>query len=306
MLFFFKKIKQPSLDILFILTGSALFAVSVVMFSAPNEIVPGGFVGIATLLNYLFHTPIGSVTMLLNVPIIVFAVFIIGYKIVLKSILALFSASAFMDLFVLWIPVYQGELMLAAIFAGVLEGIGIALIFMRSATTGGTVMISRLLSIKFPHISMGKLLFLSDFVVIAISGFVYRSIESILYALIVVFLATKIIDTILYGIDIGVGNMMFIISKKNTEIAEKIMYQKSRGVTLLYAKGAYSNLEKTVLFCAIRRFEMPKIRQLVHAIDEEAFIVIGEAGKISGKGFYAEERQDATIRELLAKIKKQK
>lgn len=306
MLFLWKKIRQPFLDILLILCGSAVFAASVAMFAAPNEIVPGGFVGIATLLNYLFFTPIGSVTMLLNVPVILFAVFVIGYKIVLKSILALLSASVFMDLFAVLLPVYRGELILASIFAGVLEGIGIALIFLRSATTGGTVMISRLLSMKFPHISMGKLLFVSDFVIIAVSGFVYQSLESVLYGLIVVFIATKVVDTIMYGMDIGVGNMMFIISEKNTEIAEKILHQKSRGVTVLYAKGAYSNRDKSVLFCAVRKYEMPQVRQIVRSIDAEAFIVIGEAGQISGEGFHPQERRDATIRELLARRKKQK
>ncbi len=306
MLFFWKKIRQPFLDVVFILAGSAVFAASVAMFAAPNEIVAGGFVGIATLLNYLFFTPIGSVTMLLNVPVILFAVFVIGYKIVLKSILALLSASAFMDLFAMWLPTYRGELILASVFAGVLEGIGIALIFLRSATTGGTVMISRLLSMKFPHVSMGKLLFISDFIVIAASGFVYQSLESVLYGLIVVFIATKVVDTIMYGMDIGVGNMMFIISEKNTEIAEKILHQKSRGVTVLYAKGAYSNRDKSVLFCAVRKFEMPQVRQIVRSIDANAFIVIGEAGQISGEGFHSEERRDATVKELLAKRKKQK
>lgn len=306
MLFFSKKFKQLSLDILFLIAGSVLFALSVSVFAAPNEIAPGGFTGIATLLNYLFGTPIGSVTMILNVPIIIWAICVIGYKIVIKTICALFLGSFFMDLFAIWIPAYQGNLMLAAIFAGVLEGLGLALIFLRSGTTGGTVLIARLLSRRFPHVSMGKLLFAIDFIVILVSSLVYRSIESALYALIAVFVATKVVDAVLYGVDIGVGKMMFIISDKNQEIADTIIKTKSRGATLLYAKGAYSQQERTVLFCAVRKFEMPQIRQMVREIDERAFIIIGEAGQISGEGFQPEVQQDATVKELLAKLKKQK
>ncbi len=306
MLSFTGKIKQITLDVLFTLGGSILFALSVSVFAAPNEIAPGGFTGIATLLNFLFATPIGSITVLMNLPVIVWAMYAIGYKLVLKTILALFVGSFCIDLFSALLPAYQGNVMLAAIFAGVLEGLGLALIFLRSGTTGGTVLIARLLSHRFPHISMGKLLFAVDFIVILISTLVYRSIESALYALIAVFVATKVVDTVLYGLDIGVGKMMFIISEKNEEIAQAILKTKSRGATLLHARGAYSNRERTVLFCAVRRFEMPQIRQMVREIDARAFLIIGEAGQISGEGFEPEAQRDTTMKELLAKLKKKR
>ena len=301
---FWQKQKNWILDGLMIVAGSILFGLSVSVFAAPNQIAPGGFTGLSTLLNYLFQTPIGSVTVLINVPVILWAMCVIGYKFVLKTIAALFLGSFLIALFPLWIPAYQGDRLLAAIFAGVLEGLGLALIFLRSATTGGTVLIARLLSGRFPHISMGKLLFFIDFLVILLSYFVYGSLESALYALIVVFVSTKVVDTVLYGMDIGVGKMMFIISDKNEEIAKMILTTKSRGATILYGKGAYSNREKTVLFCAVRKYEMPRIRALVGEIDPTAFVIIGEAGNISGEGFQPEVRRDATIKELLKKFRK--
>ncbi|MDD5952909.1 MAG: YitT family protein [Oscillospiraceae bacterium] len=305
MMFSFAKKQKPwLLDCLLIPLGSLLFAVSVSVFAAPNEIAPGGFTGLATLLNYLLQTPIGSVTMILNVPVILWAMCVIGYKLVIKTIGALFLGSFLIDLLPVWVPPYEGDRLLAAIFAGVLEGLGLALIFLRGGTTGGTVLIARLLSGRFPHVSMGKLLFVIDFVVIAISSVVYRSLESGLYALIVVFVSTKVMDAVLYGLDVGVGKMMFIISDHNEEIAEQILRTKGRGVTFLYAKGAYSKRERTVLFCAVRKFEMPQIRQLVRKIDERAFLIIGEAGQISGEGFQPEVKQDKTFRQLLQKRRK--
>ena len=306
MLFFWKKTKQIALDVVLITAGSILFALSVAVFAAPNSIAPGGFTGIATLLHYLFATPIGSVTLLLNIPVVLWAICVIGYQTVVKSIFALFLGSACIDLFSLWLPAYQGNVMLAAISAGVLEGLGLSLIFLRSATTGGTVLIARLLSRHFPHVSMGKLLFAIDFVVIFFSALVYRSIESALYALIAVFVATKVMDAVLYGMDIGVGKMMFIISEKNHAIAEAILKTQSRGATLLYAKGAYSQRDRTVLFCAVRKFEVPRVRQMVREIDEHAFLIIGEAGQISGEGFQPELRRETTLKDLFAKGRKQK
>ena len=303
MLFVRNRAGEILLDCFFILIGSILYAISIAVFAAPNTIAPGGLTGLSTLLNYLFATPIGTMTALFNIPIILWAIWVIGYKIVVKTIVAILVSSGLIDLFSIWIPSYHGDDMLAAIFAGVLEGFGLSLIFLRGGTTGGTDMTARLLIRKFPHLSMGKIMFFIDFLVIFLSSVVYQSIESGLYALIVIFVSTKVIDAVLYGMDIGTGKMMFIISEHYAEIADVILKTKSRGATLLYAKGAYSQKERPVLFCAVRKYEVPQIRQLVKNIDNNAFLIIGEAGQISGEGFQVKARPDVTLRELLAKRK---
>ena len=181
------------------------------MFAAPNQIAPGGLTGVSTILNALFATPIGTVALILNIPILIWASCKIGISVVMKTLLAIVVSSVVIDVSALFLPAYQGDRMLAAIFAGVLEGIGLALILLRGGTTGGTDLTARLLQLRKPHVSMGKFMLGIDMAVVTVSAFVYRSIESGLYAVIVIFVATKVIDTILYGMDAGTGKTLFII-----------------------------------------------------------------------------------------------
>ncbi|MCI9575943.1 MAG: YitT family protein [Clostridiales bacterium] len=285
--------------------GSCLYAISISVFAAPNQIAPGGVTGLATILNTLIHTPIGTVAFLLNIPIIIWAMLEIGYKVVIKTIVAIVISSLVIDLSALFLPAYQGDHMLAAIFAGVLEGIGLSLIFIRGGTTGGTDMTARLLNRRFPHLSMGKLMMTVDMMVITLSAFVYWSIESALYALIVIFVATRVIDAILYGLDIGTGKLLFIISDQGKRISTKIIETLGRGVTILSGHGAYSGQERDVLFCAVRKYEVHRALHLIREIDKRAFIIIGEAGQITGEGFREEKAQEKSVRELLSRKKKE-
>lgn len=130
------------LDVLVITVGSVIYAVSVDVFTAPNHIAPGGITGLSTVLNYLFHTPIGLVAFLINVPIIIWGVMEIGYKLVVKTLFCIALSSAMIDILAPVLPIYEGNLILAALIAGVLEGLGLSLTFIRGATTGGTDMIA--------------------------------------------------------------------------------------------------------------------------------------------------------------------
>lgn len=286
------------------LLGSCLYAISVAVFSAPNQIAPGGIAGIATILNVLFHTPIGVMAMVLNVPIMIWAAMEISYKVVVKTIIAIAVSSIIIDVAGWILPAYRGNSMLAAIFAGVLEGLGLSLIFIRGGTTGGSDMVARLLNRRFPHWSMGKLMLSVDAMVITASAFVYWSLESALYALIVIFVATRVIDAVLYGVDIGTGKMLFIISDHGKEIADQIMVGVGRGVTLLKGQGAYSGQGRDVLFCAVRKYEVHRALRMVRDIDRHAFIIIGEAGQITGEGFREEKGPEQSVRELLTRHKK--
>jgi uncharacterized membrane-anchored protein YitT (DUF2179 family) len=302
-LFTANKAKEITKDILFYAAGSSLYAISVKMFTAPNHIAPGGVTGVGTMLNYLFGWPIGTLGLLLNIPIFIWAILQIGYKLVVKTIGATIFVSAAIDLIGLVIPAYTGNPMLAAIFGGCLEGAGLSLVFMRGATTGGTDLIARLLNRRVRFVSMGKLMMCVDFLVVAASAFVYRSIESALYALIAIFVSTKLIDTILYGTDIGTGKIMFIISEKNDDIAKEIMRDLDRGVTILDAKGAFTRRDGEVLLCAVRRYEVAQVKDIVRTIDKAAFLIVGDAGEISGEGFRASLPEDKTLFELIVQVK---
>lgn len=302
-LFTAKRAEEITKDILFYAVGSSLYAVSVKMFTAPNHIAPGGVTGVSTMLNFLFGWPIGTLGLLLNIPIFIWAILQIGYKLVVKTIAATIFVSAAIDLIGLVIPAYTGNPMLAAIFGGCLEGAGLSLVFMRGATTGGTDLIARLLNRRVRFVSMGKLMMCVDFLIVAASAFVYRSIESALYALIAIFVSTKLIDAILYGTDIGTGKIMFIISEKNDDIAKEIMRDLDRGVTMLDAKGAFTRRESEVLLCAVRRYEVAQVKDIVRTIDKGAFIIVGDAGEISGEGFRASLPEDKTLFELIGQVK---
>ena len=264
-----RKARSAALDLLCMVVGSIIYAVGVNGFTAPNNIAPGGVTGIATMLNYLFDTPIGIVIFLINIPIILWAIVEIGYKLVAKTMLAIICNSV----------------------AIVCEGVGLSLVFMRGATTGGTDMIARLLNHRLRHLSMGKLMLAVDGCVVLLSAFVFQSIESAVYACVVIFVSTKLIDTILYGTDAGNGKMFFILSKKNEEIAERILNDLDRGVTFLKSRGGYLKQEGELLFCAVRRFEVFRISEIIREIDPDAFIIVGDAGEIAGEGSMRNRRK---------------
>nr|WP_319487976.1 YitT family protein [uncultured Caproiciproducens sp.] len=287
-------------DIVFFVAGSLIYAVSVNVFTAPNQIAPGGITGVSTMINYIAQWPIGMTGLLLNIPIFIWAVMEIGYKLVGKTIVATVFVSVAIDLVGRIVPSYTGEKMLAAIFGGIIEGIGLSLVFMRGGTTGGSDLVARLLGRRLRNLSMGKLMLGIDMTVVIASAFVYGSIESALYAVITIFVSTRLIDAILYGTDTGTGKLLFIMSIKNDEIAQDILTDMDRGVTVLKSRGAYSGREGEVLLCAVRRYEVVKVKDIVRSHDKDAFMIIGDAGEISGEGFREVKVEDKTLKELIA------
>lgn len=275
------------------LAGGFLFAVAVNVFTAPNNIAPGGLTGLATMANYLLGTPIGTTIFVLNIPLFIWGVVQINFRFILKTLAATVITSAAIDLTAGWLPPYQGDLMLAALFSGVLSGAGLGLIFMRGGTTGGTDLVANLIGRNFRHLSLGKLVLLVDLVVVLISAFVYRNYESPLYAAVNIFVSSKLIDAVLYGTDTGTGKMMFIISPKNKEIARRIMTDLSRGVTELRSRGGYRGEEGEVLLCAVRRSEVYKTHDIIRSVDPDAFVIVGDAGQISGEGFKQSHKSGA-------------
>lgn len=291
--------KEFVLDFLFMLAGAVICAIGINGFTAPNNIAPGGVTGVATMLNYLFDTPIGTVVFVINIPIIIWAIVEIGYKLVAKTMMAIVLNSIAIDVVALFMPEYHGDALIITLIGGVCEGVGLSLVFMRGATTGGTDMIARLLQHRLRHLSMGKLMLAVDGCIIIVSAFVYKSIESAVYACVVVFVSTQIIDTILYGTDVGNGKMFFVISKKNEQIAARILTELDRGVTFIKSRGAYLRQEGEMLFCAVRRYEVFKISEIIRETDPEAFVIVGDAGEISGEGFKPVRSDDRTLKEIL-------
>lgn len=277
--------KAIFIDAICFIAGSLLYAVSINVFTAPNNIAAGGVTGISTMLNYLFGTPIGMVGTILNIPLFIWGYKDVGLKFISKTIIATFSISIAIDATANIFTPYQDNMLIVMIIGGVCCGSGLALIFMRGGTTGGTDLASTLINRRFRFLSLGKILFFADFLVVAASWAVYGEIESPFYAVVIIFVSTKVIDSILYGTDIGSGKLMFIISNDNDEIAKLIMSDMDRGVTALKSRGCYSNNEGEMLLCGVRRHEVHHIFDLIHQIDENAFIMVGDVGEIRGEGF---------------------
>lgn len=301
-----KKVRELSLDFVFMLVGAILYGVSVNAFTAPNNIAPGGVTGISTMINYLTGAPIGLISFVINVPIVIWAIIDIGYKLVTKTIVAIVMLSISIDVFSLFVPPYSGDPILICIFAGLFSGLGLSLTFLRGGTTGGTDMIARLVSNRLRHLSMGKIMLVLDATVVVVSAFVFKSIENAMYACIVIFVCTKLIDSILYGADAGTGKTYFVISEKNQEIADKIMYELDRGVTYISSRGGYTNEERDMLFCAVRRFEVYKINKIIRSVDKNAFVIVGDAAEISGEGFKAPNPDDKSLKEIIKDISNKK
>lgn len=270
-------------DILFDIAGSTLYAVGVHMFTAPNHIAPGGVTGIATMINYLLGAPIGTVSLLINIPLLFLSFKLLGKAMTVKTLKSVFIMSLILNVMNFILPAYTKNPLLAALFGGVGIGAGLAIIFMRGGTTGGTDIAARLLQLKFPYIPMGRAMLLVDCVVLITSSFVYRQLESALYGLIAIFTCTRVLDSLLYGVD--VGKMVLVISEKSQEISKAIINDLDRGATLLAGKGAYSGNDKYVVLSAVRKNQFHKLKNLVYDIDPRAFIIVAEAGEIMGEGF---------------------
>ncbi|MBR5523860.1 MAG: YitT family protein [Clostridia bacterium] len=274
------------LDGLFLLLGSLCYALAVDMFSAPNNIAPGGVTGIATMLNYIsvhhfpFEIPIGLATVAMNIPLLIAAWVVIGHRLVWRTLVGLGMSSLLIDLLEPIIPPFQGENILTCIFGGVLLGLGVGLILSRGGTTGGSEIVARLLERRFPHIQMGKLILSVDAVVIVSSALVYQQLESPLFAVVLVFVSSMVTDWVIYG---GRhGKMAMILSKKQPEVTAAIMERINRGVTLLKAEGAYSGADQKMILCAVRRDETFRLRQLVFEIDPDAFFMMLSTDEVRG------------------------
>ncbi|MDD6175602.1 MAG: YitT family protein [Firmicutes bacterium] len=271
--------------LLLTVAGAVLYAVSVNCFTAPNRIAPGGATGVATILQDVFGTPIGLMMLAVNLPLFLWGVLESGLRFFGKTIIATLIYSGVIDLSAPFLPQYRGDMMLAALFGGVISGAGLGLTFMTGATTGGSDLAAKLIGRRLRHISMGKLILVIDFLIVLASMAVYRNIESGLYAMITIFVCSRAVDTVLYGLDSGNGKLLFIMSQKSEEITREITSEMDRGVTMLRSKGGFTGSEGYALMCAVRRSEVFRLREIVRKIDPDAFLIIGNAEQIVGESF---------------------
>jgi uncharacterized membrane-anchored protein YitT (DUF2179 family) len=270
-------------DGFFYVIGSALYALSVVIFISPNNISPGGLTGVATLVNYLTPIPIGTAMLAMNIPLMLAGWKRLGIDFTIRTAVATVLVSAMIDLFELFVPAFYGDIILTSVFGGVMSGAGLGLIYMRGGTTGGSEIIARLAGLRYTHIPIGRLILIVDAVVVAAAAVVYRNIQGSLYAIILIYVSAAVMDTMIYGKN--KGKMLLIISKHEERISSEIMEKMQRGVTKLCGVGGYSGQKIQMILCAVRPSEVYQIRTLVYDIDKDAFIIVVSTDEVLGEGF---------------------
>ena len=270
-------------DILFYIAGGFIYSTAVLLFLSENGISPGGLTGIATILNYLFSLPIGAVVFVLNIPLLAAAFIKFGGIFIAKTAVATAIMSLTLDISGLFLPTIKIDPILAALFGGLLMGLGLSLFMLRGATTGGTDIIAKLINRRFPHLTVGRLMLAADAAVVAATALVYKNIESALYAVIAIYTSSRVMDVILYGADRG--KIIYVITDNSKELSDSIMSLLNRGVTLLNVTGAYTGAQRQMLMCTVRRNEVAAVCRLAAECDKNAFIIVGEAGEVLGEGF---------------------
>ncbi len=277
------RFKEAFSDMIFCGGGCILYSAAVRIFAEENDIAQGGATGAAMLINYLFpRVPIGVGVLLLNIPLFLLAWKFIGGKFIAKSFLVTLFLSVSLDV-MSFLPTYTGDRLLSSIFCGVLSGAAMALIFIRGLTSGGTDILANLVRLKFPHISMGRIILISDFAVVIASGFVYGNAESAMYSLILIFVSSYVIDKILFGLTDS--RTLLIVTSRPQKIALEIMKSVGRGVSLLSAEGGYTGKSRKIILCALKRSEAAGAIKKVNELDENAFCIVLPSSEIVGQGF---------------------
>lgn len=280
-----KAIRKIAFDLFLYILGSMIYSFAVTVFISNNRFSPGGFTGIATILSTITEIPSGFFLLLLNVPVLILGFIKFGGLFIAKTAIATVILSFSLTFTDLVLEGFMVDKILAAVFGGILMGLGLSLILLRGATTGGIDIIAKLINKKARHLTVGKIILIFDAGVIAISSLIYRNIESALYSVVSIYTTSVIMDMLLYGGD--KGKIIYIISHQSKEICRDINNILGRGVTLLSAKGGYTLTEKQMIFCTVRRYEVSQVYEITDKYDKNAFIVVGDAGEIIGEGFKA-------------------
>lgn len=259
------------------------FALAFDCFYAPNGLTCGGFTGVAQIINhFLPFAPVGTVAFLLNLPLFILGLVRHGKGFLLSSLYAVAVSSLFVDVLAAVYTFPPMEPLLACIYGGVILGVAVGGMLRYDTTTGGTELGARLLLPRFPHLPIGKICLVMDLAVIVSYAAVFGSVLNALYGGVALYLTTVVMDMVIYG---GrAAKVAYVISQANDAISQALL-EKDMGVTILPARGAYTQAERPVLLVAIRRREITAVKALVKELDPDAFLIVCDAREVLGEGF---------------------
>ena len=274
--------------------GALILASGFVFFISPYKIVPGGVYGIAIVVHYLTAgmfswaptgLPIGMVGLLLDIPLTLIGIKILGPRFGIKTVVGFVLTPVFMEIITYFYgeaPLVEGDALLSSIFGGVTIGFGLGLIFKSKATSGGSDIIAMILA-KYTKLPLGQLMIYVDSAIVLIGLVAFADWKIPLYSWIVICITGKTIDVVLQGL--SVDKTLFIVSEKFPEIRDRIINDLQRGGTYIPGKGMYNGAEKTIIFTVVNRREMALLQEYIHEIDPTAFLTVLEANEILGEGF---------------------
>ncbi len=283
-------LKKTAVSYFWITVGSILYAIGFDWFYTPNLIGFGGITGVGQVVNaYLPVIPIGACVFVLTIPLFILGWKYIGGHLLVSSLYSMVLSSAAVDVLAL-IHYEPMDQMLAAVCGGAMIGLALGIIFAQGATTGGTDLIARLVKLKLPWASMGKLLLVVDMAVILLVAVAFGNITTALYGIIAQVVSAYVTDAVLYGLD--TAKVAYIISNFDREISEAIVQRMDRGVTILKGEGAYSGDKKRVLMCAFKQKEIVSLKELIFDVDPNAFIIVCNAHEVTGNGFKTYQKNE--------------
>ena len=270
------------INLIGIALGSFIYACGISLFLDPNNLAPGGASGLAIIFNRITGLETGTLYFIINVPIMLLGLWKYGVRFIATTFFSILINSYFTNMLA-GAGALTSDPLIATMAGSVLVGVGVAIVFKSRATTGGTDIIVKVLHDKYKHIKTGVIFLLTDIVIVAFSGFVFKDINIIMYALISVFVQGKVLDMVLYGGD--EAKLFYIISDKPQAISERILKEIDMTATFLQGKGAYTGKEKQVILCVARKQQGPAIEEIVKSEDKDAFMIISSANEIYGEGY---------------------
>ncbi len=276
-------LKTLVIDLVYDFIGCILYAVGINSFIIPQDFASGGVSGIALIITYLTGLPNGTITFILNIPLIILSFKILGHTFLLKSVKTLAILTFCIDILTQPFPKYTGDAMLAAICAGLCIGAGLGVVYLRGSSTGGSDFITLSVRKLKPHMSVGTITSTIDYVILGASIVFLGNVDAALYGCVAMFVSAKVLDQIMYGGN--KGKMLMIVTDKGTEVANAIFETTERGVTVADVRGAYSGKERQLIISAMSRHEMPKARKAAYLADEKAFTMITNTDEVFGEGF---------------------
>ena len=266
-----------------IVFGCILFALSFDLFLEPNEVNAGGISGLAMVaVELLGFGSVGLITAVLNLPLFALGGAKIGRKFFVGSLIGMIASSAMLDLFAV-LPAVKVEPLMAALYGGVLCGIGLGIVFAAGASTGGSDIIVRLLKLRYQNVPIGTINICFDLLVVSLTGLVFRDISRALYSSVTIFVCGQVIDAVVYRFDYS--KVALIISGQYEQIARQIGVKLDRGATFLNGEGSYTGKQTKVVLTVVKKQQVAELKRLVVEIDPDAFIVVQEAHQVLGEGF---------------------